>query len=206
MWKGDKYKDKVEWETGDEVTYEPLRTIAANDPVTCAIYAKDNGLLDTEGWTRFRSLAKRAKKMLRMVNQSKMRSYKTCKKYMYGIEIPHNYEDAVRLDELHCHDKWKKCTEVEMGQLHEYDTIQDRGIGNSPGEGYKKIRVHLVYANKHNGRHKVRLCANGSSLTEIPINIVYSGVVSLKSLRTVLFLAELNGLKAWATDIGNTYL
>ena len=56
--------------------------------------------------------------MLRMVNQSEMRSYKTCKKYMYRIEIPHNYEDGVRLDKLHSHDKWKKCTELEMGQVH----------------------------------------------------------------------------------------
>jgi hypothetical protein len=65
--KGDKYNVKVEWENG-EVSYEPLHTIAADDPVACAIYAKDHGLLDTEGWKRFRSLAKRAKKMLRMVN------------------------------------------------------------------------------------------------------------------------------------------
>ena len=53
-----------------------------------------------------------------MVNQSKMRSYKTCKKYMYGIKIPCNSEDGVRLDKLHGHDKWKKCRELEMGQLH----------------------------------------------------------------------------------------
>jgi hypothetical protein len=86
-WKGDKYNVKVEWENG-EVSYEPLHTIAADDPVTCAIYAKVHGLLDTEGWKHFRSLAKRAKKMIRMVNQSKLRSYKTCKKYMYGFEIP----------------------------------------------------------------------------------------------------------------------
>ena len=61
-----------------------------------------------------------------------------------------------------------------------------------------------MYACKHDGRHKARLCANGN-LTEIPINSVYSGVVSLKSLRTVIFLAELNGLETWATDIGNAY-
>ena len=77
-WKGDKYNVKVEWETG-EVAYDPLHTIATDDPVTCAIYAKDNDLLDTEGWIR------------RMVNQSKLQSYKACKKYIYGIEIPRNY-------------------------------------------------------------------------------------------------------------------
>jgi hypothetical protein len=51
-WKGDKYNVKVEWENG-EVSYEPLHTIASNDPVVvCAIYGKDHGLLDTDGWKR----------------------------------------------------------------------------------------------------------------------------------------------------------
>ncbi len=203
-WKGDTYNVKVEWENG-ETSYEPLHTIAADDPVTCAVYAKDNGLLDTDGWKRFRKLAKRAKKMLRMVNQSKLRSYKTAKKFMYGFEIPRNYDDAIRLDKLHGNEKWQSATKLEMDQLHEYETFHDKGVGTTPGEGFKKIRVHLVYAVKHDGRHKARLCANGN-LTEIPINSVYSGVVSLKSLRTVLFLAELNGLETWATDIGNAYL
>jgi hypothetical protein len=86
-WKGDKYYVKVEWENG-EVSYEPQHTFAADDPVSCVIYAKDHGLLETDGWKRFPCLAKRAKKMLRMVNQSKLQSYKTCKKYMFGFEIP----------------------------------------------------------------------------------------------------------------------
>jgi Reverse transcriptase (RNA-dependent DNA polymerase) len=43
-------------------------------------------------------------------------------------------------------------------------------------------------------------------LTDVPLESVYSGVVSLRSLRLVLFLAELNGLESWATDIGNAYL
>ena len=43
-------------------------------------------------------------------------------------------------------------------------------------------------------------------LTEVPLDSVYSGVVSLRGLRTLVFLAELNGLETWATDIGNAYL
>jgi hypothetical protein len=34
----------------------------------------------------------------------------------------------------------------------------------------------------------------------------FLGVVSLKDFQLVLFLAELNHLQLWATDIGNTYL
>jgi hypothetical protein len=47
LWKGDKYSVKVESENG-EVSYEPLHTIAPDDPVTCVIYA----ILDTDGWKR----------------------------------------------------------------------------------------------------------------------------------------------------------
>ena len=70
---------------------------------------------------------------------------------------------------------------------------------------YKKIRCHMVYAVKHDGRHKARLVAGGH-LTDTPVDSVYSSVVSLKGLRAVIFAAELNSLQVWATDIGNAYL
>ena len=38
-YKGSSYNVMIEWETGD-ITAEPLSIIAADDPVTCAIYAK----------------------------------------------------------------------------------------------------------------------------------------------------------------------
>ena len=47
-WKGSKYNVQVEWETG-EITFEPLSIIAADDPVTCAAYAKENDPLALEG-------------------------------------------------------------------------------------------------------------------------------------------------------------
>ena len=47
-WKGSKYNVQVEWETG-EITFEPLSIIAADDPVTCAAYAKEKDLLALEG-------------------------------------------------------------------------------------------------------------------------------------------------------------
>ena len=58
---------------------------------------------------------------------------------------------------------------------------------------------------KHDGKHKARLVANGH-LTDIPVESVYSGVISLCSLRMVVFLAELNNQELWAADVGNAYL
>jgi uncharacterized membrane protein len=41
----------------------------------------------------------------------------------------------------------------------------------------------------------------------MPINSVYSSMASLRNVRLVMFLAELNGLEFWwSADIGNTYL
>ena len=58
---------------------------------------------------------------------------------------------------------------------------------------------------KHDGHHKARYVAGGH-LTDPPLDSVYSGVVSLRSLRLVIFLAELNGLQLYTADIGNAYL
>ena len=77
-------------------------------------------------------------------------------------------------------------------------------VTNVP-EGFKKIRVHFVFAVKHDGCHKARLVAGGH-LTDVPLDSVYSGVVSLRSLRLVIFLAELNGLELFSADVGNAYL
>ncbi|KAG7345262.1 reverse transcriptase RNA-dependent DNA polymerase [Nitzschia inconspicua] len=203
-YKGSSFNVMIEWENG-EVTTEPLNIIAEDDPVTCAIYALDNDLLDTPGWMRFKKLARRQKKLFWMANQAKLRSFRTAPRYIYGIEIPRDYQHALELHRKNGNTLWQDCTALELSQLKEYRTFKDIGKGKAPPPGYKKIRVHLVYACKHDGRRKARLVADGH-LTDIPIDSVYSGVVSLPGLRMMIFLAELNNLSLWATDIGNAYL
>ena len=92
-----------------------------------------------------------------------------------------------------------------MKQLDEYNTFYDMGKGGIPPKGYKKIKVHLIYDIKNNTTHKARW-VTGGHLTEIPLDHVYSGAVSLRGLRMMIFLVELNQLDMWATDISNIYL
>jgi hypothetical protein len=40
------------------------RALIADDPVSCAIYARENELLDKPGWKSFKHIAKREKKLL----------------------------------------------------------------------------------------------------------------------------------------------
>ena len=109
----------------------------------------------------------------------------------------------MRLDEQNKNDRWKAAIQVEMDFIMSYNTFKDNGSIIPPG--YSPCRLHLVFDIKHDGRHKARLVADGH-LTPDPLDSVYSGVVSLRGICTLAFLAELNGMDIWATDIGNAYL
>jgi hypothetical protein len=203
---GSRFNVLVEWENG-EITTEPLSVIAADDPVTCAVYAREHDLLDVKGWKRFWNLAKHKKHFLCLIKQAKMKSYHQSPKYKFGYRIPKDYEEALKLDELNQNTKCKDATITEMSQLKEYECFIDAGIygRDKPPDGHKMICAHLVFDVKHDGCHKACYVAGGH-LTDIPNISVYSGVVSLRGLRMVAFLSELNGLDLWPTDIGNAYL
>ena len=57
--------------------------------------------------------------------------------------------------------------DLELTQIHEYKVFKDTGKAQfhkgkvvTP-DGFQKIRVHFVYAVKHDGRFKARLVADG---------------------------------------------
>ena len=205
-YKGSSINVLIEWCTGEK-TYEPLTLIAQTDPVTCTIYAMENDLLDQPGWKRFARLSRRQKKLLRLANQAKLRSFRRSPKHQHGFQIPHNYAEALELDKQNGNDKWQKAVEAEMAGLDECNVFRDLGHkdkANVPN-GYKRIRIHLVFACKHDGRHKARMVADGH-LTDVPVESVYSGVVSLRGIRLLMFIAELNGQQTWSTDITLAYL
>ena len=172
--------------------------------MTCAIYAKNNQLLHLEGWTRFKRLASRQKKLLRLAHQARLQSYRLAPRYKFGVQVPRNHDQAMELDRANGNTLWRDAEKLELAQIDEYETFQDLGIGKRPA-GYKQIRVHFVYDVKPTLKRKARLVADGQ-LTDTPIDSVYSSVVSIRGLKMCLFLAELNKLESWCTDVGNAYL
>ena len=107
-----KYNVMIEWCNG-EITTDPLSIIAADDPVSCAIYARDNKLLNTDGWQCFKHIAKCEKLLEHLVNQAKLQSYKHSTKYKYGFQVPRNYANAIELDLKFGNNRWcdATCTE-----------------------------------------------------------------------------------------------
>ena len=205
--KGGKYNVIVESESG-EVTYEPLTLISKDDPITCAVYAKKHDLLDTTGWKHPKRYAKR---LIRAVKQSRIRQVRASARYQHGFQVPKDYNDAIRLDKGNSNTHWQDAMDLELTQIHEYKGFKDTGKAQFHNgkalkpDGFQKVRVHFVYVVKHDGRFKARLVADGH-LTKELVESIYSGVVSLRSLRMVVFLSQLNDLEIWGADVGNAYL
>ena len=184
--KGSKYNVMAEWESG-EVTYEPLALISKDDPITCAVYAKKHDLLDITGWKHLKRYAKTSKRLIRAVKQSRIHQVRASARYQHGFQVPKDFNDAVRLDKENSNTHWQDAMDLEL----------THGKAVTP-DGFQKIRVHFVYAVKHDGKFKARLVADGH-LTKEP-------VVSLRSLRMVVFLSQLNDFEIWGADVGNAYL
>ena len=203
--KGSKYNVMVEWDSG-EVTYEPLTLISKDDPITCAVYAKKHDLLDTTGWKHLKRYAKTSKRLIRAVKQSRIRQVRASARYQHGFQAPKDYNDAMTLDKGNGNTHWQDAMDLELTQIHEYKVFKDTGKAHFHNEkvvipdGFHKIRVHFVYAVKHDGRFKARLVADGH-LTKEPVESIYSGVVSLRSLGMVVFLSQLNNLEICGADV-----
>jgi hypothetical protein len=198
------YQVNVLWASG-LADWRDINSIWEGDPVTLSLYAKLNGLLDTDGWRRCKRFAKREKVIGRMVNQVRLKNFRNRPRYKYGYQVPRNHDEAVLIDEREGNTKWQDSEDLEIYQLMEYNTFDILDAGSSVPHGYTKIPCHMVYDVKFDGRHKSRFVAGGHR-TDTPIESTYSGVVSLLGVRTVTFLAELNELELWSTDIGNAYL
>ena len=141
---------------------------------------------------------------------TKIRQIRRSATYQFGYLIPWDYKHALELNKLNDNSRWYDATKKELDQINflshgkaKYDPKSKR-VTNAP-QGYQKIKVHLVFACKHDGHHKARLVAGGY-LTPVPIDSMYSGVVSTRSLRLLIFLAKLNNMKLWAADIGHACL
>ena len=80
---------------------------------------------------------------------------------------------------------WQDAMDLELSQIHEHKVFKDTV--------------------NHDDRSKERLVTD-EHLTKEHVESIYSGVVSLRSLRMVVFLSQLNNLEIWGADVGNAYL
>ena len=203
-YKGSSYNVKVLWEDGSE-TWEPLNMMIKDDPATLAKYAKENNLLETPGWKSLKRIARRAKFLQRMINASKRRQQHDAVRYKFGVRVPRNVKEALKFDRENGNTLWADAMETELAQLREYSAFRSLGFNARTPDGYTRIPCHMVFDVKNSLKRKGRFVAGGHK-TAPPRDSVYSGVATLRSLRIVTTLAELNDLELMSADVGNAYL
>ena len=203
-YRGSSYNVLIAWSDGTE-TWEPLGMMITSDPATMAAYASEHDLLDTPGWKKLKRIGRRAKVLRRMLNASKRAQRYNEITYKFGVRVPRSVEEARRLDAENGNTLWQEAMDRELAQIKEYEVCHSLGKNGRVPPGYQLIPVRMVFDVKQDLKRKGRLVARGDK-TIPPADTAYSGVASLRSLRMVAFLAELNGLELTGGDIGNAYL
>ena len=107
------YNLLIEWEAG-EMTWEPLTSIIADDPYSCAVYAKIFDLLYTQGWKQLKRHPRTARRLITTLKRSKYRQAQASKRYKNGWEVPTDYAHALQLDVQDGNTKWKDAIDLEI--------------------------------------------------------------------------------------------
>jgi hypothetical protein len=76
----------------------------------------------------------------RMAKQAKLQSFRTKPVYMYGFLVPQNHKQAMQLDKENGNTLWRDAEILELGQIDEYDTFIDKGVGYVPGGSTRRSR------------------------------------------------------------------
>lgn len=134
---------------------------------------------------------------------SQARRSNTVERIKFDFQVPRTSQEALKLDKENNNTLWADSMKLELDQLMEYQTFEDLGFAE-PAD-HQLIPCHLIFDVKQSGKQKSRFVAGGHK-KHPPKESVYSSVVSLRSLRIVCFLAELNNLTLMVADVGNAYL
>ena len=191
---------RIRWHDGQS-TWNSLKDVKDSYPCQLADYAIENQLDDLPAFQWW--IPTVVKKRDRIIAKTKTSYWETTHKY--GLEIPKNFQDCVRIDRLNNNTLWQDATKAEMKVARPAFEVYDGSTKDLVG--YQKIRCHLVYDIKlgENFRRKARYCANGST-TDTPTSLTYSSVVSRDSVRIALTVAALNDLDILVCDIEGAYL
>ena len=163
---GSLYNIMFEQET-EEIPEEPLSITSQDDPVTDA---KEHNLLHLPEWNKLKHVVYHQKTLTRAINQTKIRQVKRSASYQFGYLISRDYKYSLELDKLNGNCRWYDATKKELDQINECEVFINHGraksypksktVINAP-QGYQKIKLHLVFAYKHDAHHKARLVAGG---------------------------------------------
>jgi len=106
-----------------EPTWEPLAHMKEADPITCALFAKENKLLDTPGWKWARRIRTMDSTCLLRLARRVFKASRSDIKYKFGVRVPRNVREALEFDRINGNTLWKDAIATEINQLLEFETF-----------------------------------------------------------------------------------
>jgi hypothetical protein len=195
----------VEWKDGTS-DWIDLKDLKESNPVEVAEFAMHNQIQDEPAFAWWVKTVISHKN--RIISKVKSKYWKTSHKF--GIKLPHTVDEALAIDKQTGTDYWTKAIDKELAKIkvswEARDDLTVEEVRAGKGLiGYTEIRCHMIFDVKMDFTRKARFVAGGH-MTEAPISITYSSVVSRDSVRIAFLYAALNDLDILACDISNAYL
>ena len=188
----------VAWKDGSQ-QWVPLKIMKESNPVEVAEFAVARNI-DSESayrwWVPY-TLRKRD----RIIAGANARVARITHKY--GVEIPRNVNEALKLDKQNGNSHWRNALRKEMDNVKiAFDILSD---DQKLPPGYSKTSGHIIFDVRMTLERKARWVKDGHK-TPQPDWSTYAGVVSRESVRIAFTYASLNGLPVCGCDIQNAYL
>ena len=192
------WKLLVRWKDGSE-NWFTLAEMKESNPIEVAEFAVARGIQDEPAFSWW--VPYTLKKRDRIVSAVTSRIRKA--KHKYGIEVPSDIKDAIRIDEKNGNSLWQDAIKKEMYNVSIAFQILQEDENLPPG--WIKASGHLVFDVKMDFTRKARWVKDGHKTPDPPTSN-YAGVVTRESVRIAFTYAALNGLPITAADIRNAYL
>jgi hypothetical protein len=200
-YKESSYNVLIHWEDISE-TYEPLSVMAKEDPITsCAKYAaKENDIFDKPGLKSLKHIAYHTVYRPSSVPNNMVIPTRLVSSFqMIVIMLSRSIRaTTISFGSFLLRLKW-----IKLMNMTPFATWE-RGA-RPPCNHERIIRVAFLFNIKDDLHCKSHLDAGGH-MTAPPKDSLYSGIVTLRSLRLCMFLGELNSLGIDAVSVGNAYL
>ncbi|MCP4273878.1 MAG: hypothetical protein GY781_18300, partial [Gammaproteobacteria bacterium] len=194
------------WKNG-EVSWINATALQDQNPWIFVKYVKDRHLLHHPDFKWVHTYIKNSPYVINSARQAQKRlKDSSASKFKFGVEVPRNAAHALKLDEINGDHLWQEATDSEIGSINKFKTFRVLKKGESIPPGYRRIPYHLIFDVKFDGRRKCRLVAGGHRTPDVPPEEVYSGVVSMDTIRMVFVLSAMNNLDVCAADISTAFL
>ena len=172
-----------------------------------ANYAHDNDLVDKPGWKQLRRYVNNTNNMNHLLKASKAKQQRNIFEIKFGMKIPCDHREAIMFDADNGNTNWKGTEILVLKIIYNFDPFESLGPVKKSciPTDHTKIQVHLIYDYKQYGRYKAHM-VDSSNMDGPNIYTYYYIVISLCSIHTVVFLAELNNTETHTGEISKSYL